>query len=58
MIFKKLQPFTEYNITVTAHLDIFNATVVTSALGRTREFLNTYLIPGGSVLIKFKSHEF
>ena len=52
VIFKKLQPFTEYNITVTAHLDIFNASVVTSGLGRTRELLNTYLIPGGSVLIK------
>ena len=38
VIFKKLEEFSEYNISVTSYLDVFNITVSSSLLGRTCKY--------------------
>ena len=38
VIFKKLEHFSEYNVTVTSHLDHFNQSDTSYQLGRTREY--------------------
>ena len=38
VIFKKLEHFSEYNVTVTSHLDHFNQSDTSFQLGRTREY--------------------